>query len=307
LPLAPAAVAAAAWLYDSPAGQATVSAAAGSQSGPQPEFQPMQRALDELPRWLCDVFQGDRDLRLLQAWALLLAVSFALGAVAALLGRTPGAPDRLGKSLWLRLALLCPLCAAGYFALPTSYDWIWPIAQRFPLLCALFGVIALPRLPRAAGHGAVLAGALLTAAHAHGAVTAFVAFERDEVADFEQALSHIPPGRRVVGLIYDRGSRHVAFSPFIHYAAYYQARKGGAVMFTFADFPQSPFRFVESNRPPRVPPRWEWKPAEVDPRRDLVWYEYALVRGGPGRIAAPRSGFLLRHRGRRWSVYQRTE
>jgi hypothetical protein len=56
-----------------------------------------------------------------------------------------------------------------------------------------------------------------------------------------------------------------------------------------------------------VPPRWEWKPAEVDPRRDLVWYEYALVRGGPGRIAAPRSGFLLRHRGRRWSVYQRTE
>ena len=37
--------------------------------------------------------------------------------------------------------------------------------------------------------------------------------------------------------------------------ALYQAKKGGAVMFTFADFPQSPFRFREDNRPPRVPPR----------------------------------------------------
>src|SRR5262249_14248340 len=114
----------------------------------------------------------------------------------------------------------------------------------------------------------------------------------------------IPNGQKVVGLIFDRGSHYVAFSPFIHYVAYYQARKGGAVMFTFADFPQSPFRFLEGNRPPRVPPRWEWMPDRVRPR-ELDFYDYALVRGGPGAIAAPSSGFVLDYAGPHWSVFRR--
>ena len=61
-------------------------------------------------------------------------------------------------------------------------------------------------------------------------------------------------------------------------------------MFTFADFDQSPIRFREENRPPRVGPRWEWMPQNVDPLRDLRWYDYAMVRGGPGRIG--RMGML---------------
>jgi hypothetical protein len=110
----------------------------------------------------------------------------------------------------------------------------------------------------------------------------------------------------VVGLIFDRHSRNAAFSPFIHFVAYYQARKGGAVMFSFADFPQSPFRFRDDNRPPRVPPRWEWLPERVRPRSDLDFYDYALVRGGPGAIGRASSGFTLRYRGTRWSVFEHT-
>jgi hypothetical protein len=144
----------------------------------------------------------------------------------------------------------------------------------------------------------------LGAASFHRAGKAFAEFDRQEVGDFDQALAVIPEGQRVVGLIFDRYSRHVAFAPFIHYVAYYQARKGGAVMFSFADFPQSPFHFREDSRPPRVPPRWEWLPERVRPR-DLTFYDYALVRGGPGAIARARSGFAAIYRGSSWSVWRR--
>jgi hypothetical protein len=130
-------------------------------------------------------------------------------------------------------------------------------------------------------------------------------FSRLEVGDFDHALAAIPPGQRVAGLIYSRGSRHVAFSPFIHFVAYYQARKGGAVMFTFADFPQSPFRFRDADRPPRVQPRWEWTPERVRPRTDLAWYDYVLVRGVAPRLARPDSGFTPVYRGAPWSVWKR--
>jgi hypothetical protein len=136
---------------------------------------------------------------------------------------------------------------------------------------------------------------------------AFAAFEREEVGELDAALSVIPPGESVAGLIFDRGSRYVKFSPFLQYAALYQAQKGGVVMFTFADFPQSPFRFKESSRPPRVPPRWEWMPQRVDPARDLTWYDYVLVRGGPGRIARESAHWAQVFAGPQWRVYRRNE
>ncbi|HEX5661153.1 MAG TPA: hypothetical protein VFX59_28375, partial [Polyangiales bacterium] len=77
-------------------------------------------------------------------------------------------------------------------------------------------------------------------------------------------------------------------------------------MFTFAEFPQSPFRFRPDSRPPEVPPRWEWTPERVDPDRDLPWYRYVLVRGGPGRIQ--RSPFFENvFQGAGWTVWRRVD
>jgi hypothetical protein len=316
-PLLPAGLAALVWLAQSPAGQATWTAARGAETGRAPQFMPARAALAETPRWLTDVLGDGNGLRLLYAWAALCALALVLAAIehglALLRGRkvtaAPGSvaygpPDALARSLSLRLALLAPLCAVLYFVSPTSYDWIWPIAQRFPLLAAIWLVIALPRFELAKPALLVLA-IVLAAASSHFAGKAFAAFDREEVGDFDRALAAIPEGQRVVGLIFQRGSRHVAFSPFIHFVAYYQARKGGAVMFSFADFPQSPFRFREDNRPPRVPPRWEWLPERVRPR-DLAFYDYALVRGGPGALARRGSGFTAAYRGARWSVWKQS-
>jgi hypothetical protein len=189
---------------------------------------------------------------------------------------------------------------------PASYDWIWPINARFPLLALLLAVPSLPRQRGALGALVIVAAAALSVASAAEVGRAFVAFEEQEVGDLDEAIETIPEGARVAGLIFDRGSREVKFSPFIHAVAWVQATRGGAVMFTFADFPQSPFVFREDRRPPRVGPRWEWMPERVDPARDLGWYDYVLTRGGPGRVAQPGQPYEPAFQGERWSVWRRT-
>jgi hypothetical protein len=322
--LVPAGLCALGWAATSPAGRATLAAArhGAGGAGPSPVFTPAARALSEIPMWMTDVL-GPGGASPLRAWLALVALALLLGIVERVVrvrraraarhapaGAQATAPaasadaDAIGRGVALRLWLLPVLSAALYFVAPTSYDWIWPIAPRFPLLCATWLVVALPRLHASRHLVAVLAIALSSWTF-HHVGKAFTDFDRHEVGDFDRALAAIPPAQRVVGLIFDRGSRHAAFAPFIHFVAYYQARKGGAVMFTFADFPQSPFVFREDNRPPRVPPRWEWLPERVRPRSELGFYDYALVRGPAGTIARRNSGFTPVYRGERWSVFRR--
>ncbi len=283
LPLVPSAIAALVWMQLSPAGESTLSAASGGGARGRAVFVPAMQALIEIPSWLTDVLHSDLDDHLLIAFGIVML----LAAVAGVGGAStqpldPPAP----RSARLRIALLSPLAALLYFVTPASYDWIWPINARFPLLAIVFAIVALPR--QRGVLGAITLAAMVTIGVASSAEVqrAFVAFDEEEVGPLDEAIAAMPHGARVAGLVFDRGSSHVKFSPFIHSVAWVQAENGGAVMFTFADFPQSPFTFREDNRPPRVMPRWEWLPQQVDPARDLDWYDYVLVRGGPGRIAS---------------------
>lgn len=318
-PLAPAVLCALLWVLVSPAGKATRLAAHGGGQGPQPTYQPAELALRDLPNWLTDTFHGPEGVERLRYLGWLFALTLVLGLAYASYCRwiaARGQSRPLGELQFLRLLPLAPLALIGYFVLPTGYDWIWPIAQRFPLLALLFLVPVLPRPPKLAI--AVCAACLLALSWVEQARAskAFAAFDAEEVGELDRALAAIPIGKRVMGLIFDRGSRYVKFSPFIHAVAYYQARRGGAVMFSFADFPQSPFRFLESNRPPRVRPRWEWLPQLVR-AGDLPWYEYLLVRSGTPPCAARsvdrrgRSGAApacqVRLRAGVWSVWQLTQ
>ena len=303
LPLAPAGIASLFWLARSPAGEATMSAASGTRGdGPRPVFIEPERALDELPGWLTDVFHGPLDERLLMAFGVCLGLAILLGRP-----RSPAERELMAglpRLLW-RVAPLAPLAALAYFIAPVSYDWIWPINARFALLALLLFIPWL-RPPRrwAEGllHSAVIVIAMLSFQQAS---RASLAFEREEVLELDAAIESIPEGSRVAGLIFASGSRHVKFSPFLHSVAYVQAARGGAVMFSFADFPQSPIRFREGSRPPRVPPRWEWMPGQVDPAHDLDWYEYVLTRGGPGRIGRMPGRWRNIFSSEPWRVYKR--
>lgn len=303
LPLLPSMVATGAWLLWSPAGRATAEAARGDHGHAghtlEPVFRTASQAWSAIPMWMTDVLHDSADdsLHVRVVWLLLSALTFGLGMRWTRAIVEPSYPWRL----WL----LPLISALAYFVLPESYDWIWPIAPRFPLLCVLLTVPVVPRLPVSIARGAAVLALLLALTNTRAVAKAFVAFDHEEMGELNMALDAIPQGQRVAGLIFQRGSRHVKFSPFIHSVAYYQARKGGAVMFTFADFPQSPFRFRDEQRPPRVGPRWEWMPERVNPERDLAWYSYVLVRGGPGRIARAQNLYTPVFRGPRWSVWKR--
>jgi hypothetical protein len=271
-PLLPSGLAAALWSSKSPAGQATLEAARGGGALVEPTFQSAKTALADVPNWLTDVLHTPDDAKLLDAYLIVLAVTFGTGL---LRSRTE---VLRGYGLTWRLWALPLAASVLYFVAPTSYAWIWPIAQRFPLLALVFLIPVLPAPPRWLAELAIVAVLVISAWQVRLIDHAFTQFDQVDVGDFDAALSHIPPRQRVAGLIYGRGSSSVKFSPFIHYVAYYQARKGGAVMFTFADFPQSPMRFLPQDRPPTVPPRWEWTPERVRPA-DLRWDDYVLVRG----------------------------
>ena len=300
IPFAPSLVATLVWMLTSPAGQSTMQAASlggeeGGQGGApvEPVYAPFARSLAELPSWMLDVLPGDEDDRLFVAWVIVAAAVF-------LWGRPIRHP--LAANLRNRLVVVPLVAFFAYFVTPVSFDWIWPINARFPLLAAIFALVVLRPLGSRWLRGAAVAAASLVALVGVATVSHAALDFEEETGDLDAALEAIPRGSRVVGLMYDRHSAVVRFAPYIHGVAWAQAARGGAVMFTFADFPQSPIRFREDERPPPVPPRWEWEPQRV--RLDqLGWYEYVLARGGPGPIARS-PGVEPVYRGARWSVWK---
>lgn len=311
LALVPALLAMSSWL-GTPSGMSTREAAAGGGSRGKAHYLDMQANHDALPSWTMDAFRTEWDTR----WLTIALVGLGVYGLiqwfwsAWLRWSKPTSPepgnttsnDTLNTDfvadpvlLWL-LRGVAPACFVAYYVLPASYDWIWPINARFPILALLFLPFWLPanlkqqirqiRLRWALRATDVTAFALLSGvgiAQTSLARSAFAGFAT-EMEGFDEILEQIPPGKRVATLVFDRGSRHIGFAPFLHIGAFYQAERGGVSFFSFNDFPQSPVRFREDNRPPRVEPRWEWKPERVRPERDLVWFDYVLVRGGPPHL-----------------------
>ncbi len=263
---------------------------------PAPLYDDWARAVELIPRWLTEVLKTREDERLLWIVGWLACLS------AVIAWRWPAkVTESLRATIWL--APLPVLAAVAYFWLPEAHDWIWPINGRMPLLCVL---LALPLLPSPPGWWGRAFGALVLVVALRGAWLVGNAFRVHERAleGFDACVEQVPQGARVAGLIFDAGSTSVQFAPLLHAAAWVQAEKGGVAMFTFADFPQSPFRFREDHRPPRVPPRWEWMPQRVQPDRDLLWYDFVLVRRGPGVIQRARHFRLVQRIGD-WSLWQR--
>jgi hypothetical protein len=312
LAFAPALLAAGAWLF-TPAGVSTREAASGAGSRGRAVYPSFEANRADLERWLMDAFASPWDTRwaelafaVLGAWLAIELVTglwrrhrtrvvpspVASGTPAPLAAPAAGAPGdvALDPTLLWGLRAFVPASIILYFVLPSSYDWIWPINARFPLL----GALALPFwLPTPRGRAplglrAVRAAALCAllgcaTGEALIARAAFAGFER-ELGGLDDVLAAIPEGQRTATLVFDRYSRQINFAPFLHVGAYYQAERGGVSVFSFADFPQSPIRFRDEDRPPRLPARWEWTPERVR-ERDLAWFDYVITRGGPGRVA----------------------
>jgi hypothetical protein len=319
LALAPGGLALLFWLA-TPAGVSTREAASGGGTRGNAQYLSFDANHAALPSWTLDSFRSEWDTQ----WLVVALGALTLYAAfeATMVGiRRRSAPVNTDAPidvvlLWL-MRLTAPACFIGYYVLPASYDWIWPINARFPLLALLFlpywlpvatvTVTSGPALARVQSWlGAGFVAVLLSAALGQTLIarSAFAGFAR-ELEGLDEVLYEIPQGKRVAALVFDRGSRHIGFSPFLHVGAYYQASRGGVSFFSFNDFPQSPVRFREDNRPPRVEPRWEWKPEKVRPDRDLQWFDYLIVRGGAATLKNADAFHLVSTRGR-FRLYQRT-
>jgi hypothetical protein len=291
-PVVPSLFALVYWSRENPAGGALRSFLRRDENviGPSPEFEPFSVLVRDPMRWLTDVLRSSLDTWCFVAWLVLVLLALAFGK----------------KPVWreLRLELLVPVAVVAYFVLPASHDWIWPIHGRFPLLACVFLLLWLRELrPRFAPFLFASVG-LVSIVDIASIGFAFRECERKEQGDVRAAIAVIPPGQKVIGLIWNRTSRQVNVSPFVHSVALYQAERGGAVMFTFADSPQSPFAFLTENRPDRVPLGWEWNPESVDAKRDLGWFDWVLTRGGPGGVRASKEFEQVFER-EPWRVFRR--
>lgn len=105
----------------------------------------------------------------------------------------------------------------------------------------------------------------------------FAAFAR-ETESFDRMLEQMEPGRRVAALVYDKGSPLFALPVYLHFPAWYQAKRGGIVDFNFAEFYSQMARY-KADAGPRIDERVSWNPTTFD------WdangggnYDYFLVK-----------------------------
>ncbi|HWE23848.1 MAG TPA: hypothetical protein VG496_07895 [Myxococcales bacterium] len=231
-------------------------------------FEPPGEALSNLPAALLDIWPGAKDE------AVLLAL-----ILAAVLLAWP--QPREADDNWSRRSVAgiwCAMAALLYFAFPLAIGWLWQLNERYAIAFALLAPLLLRPMRGLRGAAPLL---LVAAAGFFSAGTAsqHIRGFTTEVDGFDGVLDAAAPGGRLIGLMYERGSAFAKFSPYLQFAAYYRARKGGVASFSFAELPQSPLRYRPENAPPPHPPRWEWEPWRFRNATDGAYYDYVLLRG----------------------------
>ncbi len=291
---APTAVLLLLWLWSSP----VVHPSAVGWSAPVvPTWQSPGEALRGLQDTLLDIWRGPQD-----EWCLLALLGF--GALLAFPQARPAEEPGVTRRRALAAAWTL-LAAVLYFATPVSIGWLWALNHRYSIAAALFAVLLLRPVRGWRGVAPLIGAACVSLFAAFTAGQNIAAFQQ-EVGPFDAVLSRAAPGKRLLALIYDRGSSVANFAPFLHFGSYYRARSGGIAEFSFAELPQSPLRYKPGVVPPARPPRWEWMPEVFRNDRDGAFYDYILVRGrDPAQLSAPGPRWELTAREGQWKLWTR--
>jgi hypothetical protein len=294
IPAIPSVILAVWWFMGSAAGKAAES---GPNSGGLFSSPPLDQTFAQILQWSTNVFTDQSD----EKWLLVLVIAAIVS-----LGLSQGERDD-SSPLARRYFIVVLVCIGGFVSLADHLGDVWLLAQRFPipgLLCA----IPLLRIPRSKTRGTLAMAGVLVACYGSVINTCkhFIKFELEEVGDFDGAIEAIPPGKKVCGLIYDKGSAIVPNAVFLHFVSYYQAEKGGLVMFSYAGFPHWPFTYKPGKYPPPGKParlRWEWTPEQTPFNEIYPYYDYVLVRGGGFR--PPPGSYHRTFSQDRWQVWAR--
>jgi hypothetical protein len=269
----------------------------------------------ELKAALAGAFQDGSDGYLLVGWAAMVVAALFLGRSSSDGPRTgAGGPwkERTAGGPF-RPASLALLALVAYFVTPMSIKGQWNISPRFALPAALLAIPAI-RGGGLRGLRWSAAALALTFACASNAAWHHRSFDR-EAGPLEDALAAIPPGRRVLALIYDQKGRVLEKWPYLHFGQYAMVRRGGAVAASFAASAPMPVRYrdVASFPHPGV-----WTPYAFDPEVHGSHYDFVLVRrpdapatlvrqwAAPEALAIDEAATLQRIReAGPWAVYRR--
>jgi len=248
-------------------------------------FEPKAETLARAPERLWEPYSDGSGAAAGVAWTLLFALAVALAGPAA---PGPGGPADRGGGLGAALRThrgewLAVLSLACYALLPAQVAGQWYLNARYLAFAALLAPTFLASKVEGFRRffvGAAAALALLSDANAAQKVRAF----QRQVGDFPRLLERMEPGKRALGLVFDRGLASPIRQPlFLHFAAYYQALRGGDVGFSFAGLPAVPVRYRPGQQAPHP---GEWAPQDFRWDEMGASYDYFLVRGVPQGEAA---------------------
>lgn len=233
-------------------------------------FKPFRQNVQEFPEVLANLLRDGSDRWGLRAVTAVAVVALALSIAGQRSGSREGPVER-----W-RLPGLALLAGLLFLALPFDIRGaVYYLNTRYAHLAAPLALAAVPPLaarlrPLLLGAGAV-AALVLAVPLGMG----FRAFDL-EAAPLLRFAEEAPPGPRIMGLVFDPGSRAVRHPVFLHAAAIPARLRGGITNFSFARTPHSPIRY-RGTPPPTFPS--EWRPDGF--RWDTMGpaYSHFLVRG----------------------------
>jgi len=255
------------------------------------------RSFYELYRIAFDTYRDSADERL-----FLLCV--LVGGTVTLLARGKGPRSPVSTARWMLIPLISSIL---YFRSEGINGFLGHIRDRFSFV-AIISLIPALRMPRGIiSHVATIAMLVFCGMSAETFNWHCTRFEKDEVGDFDGALSSIPENKRVAGLIYETESLLFTENPFLHYVSYYLVERGGAVNYSFAGYPHwvygyKPHQDALGMSPPVL--WWEWEPEHVAPREELAAaYDYVITRGVG--FDPPEDLFVKKWEGTKWIVWER--
>ncbi len=241
-------------------------------------YKPFAQNRAELVEVLANMLRDGSDRWGLYAAAAVAAVGLLLG----LLPQTREPALREEGLERLRLVGLAAIALVLFFTLPFDIrGTMYYLNTRFAHLAAPLVLAAVPAARERFRRPLLVLAVASAVAVGIPLARGFAAFDAE--ARQVDRLAEVSPARpRVMGLIFDPGSRVMTHPVFLHAATEIARARGGITNFSFALTPHSPLKY-RGDPPPTFPS--EWRPDQLDYERQGRAYDLFLVKGvAPARV-----------------------
>jgi hypothetical protein len=228
-----------------------------------------------LPETVIGGFYGRGDVYMLGA-QLILWLLLARGQLPRSRQRWRELSD-LERALWLTMAIYL----VGYLVLPSSAWSTTAIQVRAGVMAFSLLPAVLPAQPIAAPRARTT---MLLLAFAIGCISytssQLIRFDR-EARPFAALLARVPARPKLLSLLYNSRSELARANPYLHFAAYAQAERGGSLALSAVDYSwTAPLRRRRDSA--AVAPVYgsEWNPTLMHEHpREFAFYDTTITRG----------------------------